>query len=481
QRLAACVKADTAFVTFVVENCDPSVISTIDQHRRRSYRDVLRARGEVHEAALEGALIWLMRYKDGTMAKRAVNIPWTRLDRLLAKADGLREVVAHTVAHPATLLNEAIRTPLAYMGGHKHKAAVDTLLAQLAKPDDFEPGDPGVVLAGILERERDREDRITRPVKFALAVMAYNDIVRHRKSRTYDWTDRPRRGKPAMEFPEVLGFKPEDVEEMRAPPVRAGTDALSELARSGHTLRWRVETITPSRAHEYLKANTGNRKIVATHVDALVRDIQAGVYQLNFDAIAFAENGRLLDGQHRLSACEKSGCNIESLVLEGLSEDTYDTFDVHAKHGVDIRDLMNGRAVDMAQVKAAAVLHWKATHPDLPFGSKPTSHEVRAIIEANPKLVELRTFGDANRNLGPPAVLNYLAFKYTEEAPRLAAIFLHQLQHPEEIERGSPVLPLRGRLIRLRENKERPTDRYTIMGVIEKGWKRFRAYRKNLK
>ncbi len=481
QRLAACVRADTPFVTFLVRDVDPTMVATtLDQHRRRSYRDVLRARGEVHEAALEGALIWLMRYKDGDMTKRAVPCPWTRLDRLLAKNPDLREIVAASVTRRKCLLNEAIRTPLAYMGSRKHPGAARKLLDQLTDPDAYDVGEPGVVFAGILEHERRREDRVPRFAKFAYAIQALNDLVRGTKSRTYNWTEFKRNSDKPEPFPIVLGYKPDDVEEQRSSAIRAAPDALELLkqSQSGRDIKYRIEVISPAAAEKYLLQNRNNRKTVDTHVDSLARDIAAGVFVLNYDAIAFGKDGRLLDGQHRLKACVRANSPIESLVLEGLDESAYDTYDIQAKKGVSVRDLVDGRAVDQAQVKAAAVLVWKDAHKNLPFGSKPTPAEIREIILANPKLVELRGFGDANRKLGPPAVLTFLAFKYTREAPRIAARFLRQLEHPEEIEAGSPVLALRARLIKLRENRDRPVDRYTVMAIIDRAWVRFRAHRR---
>jgi len=60
-----------------------------------------------------------------------------------------------------------------------------------------------------------------------------------------------------------------------------------------------VMTITPEIAIKMLSKNTSNRPLNQKHIAFLVRDIKAGRWKLNGDAIRFGENA-LLDGQHRL-------------------------------------------------------------------------------------------------------------------------------------------------------------------------------------
>jgi hypothetical protein len=479
QRMHACKLSGVPFATFIVHGIERGIVNTIDQHRRRNYRDLLRSRGESNVASLEGALIWLMRYKDSTMPKRAVPIVWDRLDRILERNGGLRKKIAETVNHKATVLNEAIRSPLAYMGSKVDPAAVDKLLDQLANPDDYDAGDPGVVLRARLETERDRLDRINRHTKFAIAILALNDIIKRKRSRAYNWLEE---GRNATPFPEIWDLAPSKIQESRpqegevSPSNAARTELRNALA--GRKITWAIETITPETADKYLEANTKNRKIVKGHVAALARDMKAGHFQLNWKAICFSPEGRLLNGQHRLNAVKEAETSIETLVLRGIDEDAYETFDVNAKRGVVVSDLVSGRAVDQAQVKAAAVLLWHELNPELPHGSKPTPAEVRQLITDNPGLVAQRLWADANRDLGPPAVLNYLAFRFERDHPRIAAEFLHKLANPEEVTRGNPIKALRARLLKFKEDKSRSVDRWAVKKEIEDGFERFRAYRR---
>jgi len=92
-----------------------------------------------------------------------------------------------------------------------------------------------------------------------------------------------------------------------------------------------IEEITPEKAKAMLAANTGNRKLRENHVAALARDIAAGNWQLNGDAIRFNCDGTLIDGQHRLAAVVKSSTPIQSLVVEGIDIGAKATIDTGAK------------------------------------------------------------------------------------------------------------------------------------------------------
>lgn len=88
----------------------------------------------------------------------------------------------------------------------------------------------------------------------------------------------------------------------------------------------RLETIlvTPDLAEMFLKNNSANRKLRVTHVDMFVRELQAGTFRTTHQGVAISKSGKLLDGQHRLSAIVKAGipatmvvawdCDVETAI-----------------------------------------------------------------------------------------------------------------------------------------------------------------------
>lgn len=92
-------------------------------------------------------------------------------------------------------------------------------------------------------------------------------------------------------------------------------------------LQARVETITPDMAREYLKSNRMNRPLNDKTVNFYAQEMRAGNWKLNGEAICFAKNGALLNGQHRLSAIVKSGRDIQTMVIRGCDESAFVTYD----------------------------------------------------------------------------------------------------------------------------------------------------------
>jgi hypothetical protein len=89
-----------------------------------------------------------------------------------------------------------------------------------------------------------------------------------------------------------------------------------------------VETITPAKAENYLKLNQSNRHIRPALVDNYARDMTDNLWLSNGSTICFDTNGRLMDGQHRLSAIVKSGKSIDVLVIRNLDPEAQKTMDL---------------------------------------------------------------------------------------------------------------------------------------------------------
>lgn len=116
--------------------------------------------------------------------------------------------------------------------------------------------------------------------------------------------------------------------------------------------------VTPEMAADWLTKNVKNRPVSRQHVTRLAQSMARGEWDLNGATIRFASTGRLLDGQHRLMACVESGCAFETLVVYGLSEDSFATID-QANRSRKIADVLSIEAgASMKNVAAAlAVLY----------------------------------------------------------------------------------------------------------------------------
>lgn len=89
----------------------------------------------------------------------------------------------------------------------------------------------------------------------------------------------------------------------------------------------KVVLITPEKAQELLKRNTDNRPLRYKTVLFYAEEMKRGNWRLTGQGISISQSGRILDGQHRLEAIIKSGCPISMLLIEGVADDTFSTYD----------------------------------------------------------------------------------------------------------------------------------------------------------
>lgn len=92
-------------------------------------------------------------------------------------------------------------------------------------------------------------------------------------------------------------------------------------------MKYGIETITPDIAAELLKGNVNNRSKAVRHVRFLADQMTEGKWKDSGDPIRIAKNGRILDGQHRLSAIIDSGVSLNMLVIRDMEEEVFDVID----------------------------------------------------------------------------------------------------------------------------------------------------------
>lgn len=475
QRLRACIKAGVPFLTVLAQNIPDDVLHTIDQQRRRSFAGVLESRGIPHAHALQSALVKLIRYDDGKMLRGAGTASWSRMDRVLRANPDLEQAVKMSLESEATVLSEAVRTPLIFMGFRVDKAATRRFLDAVAHPEKHSPMEPGARIRDLIDITRgDPATRLKPVTLFALCIKALNATISGEHQRAYTWIDKTANPTKGEDFPALEGYAglndpghADDTEET----ARALQAAVARLAAEENVYPLAIETISPATAESYLVHNARNRKIVAAHVDAIARDIRAGNWMMNAQPICFSRSGRLLNGQHRLSAVIQAGEAIEVPVMRGLPEEAYDTYDIHAKKGPQLGAAFDSFG-DKPLIAAAAVLLWK--HELKPPGTrnaKPTPAEVMRIVEQHPRLLEMRTFGRKMIEFGRGSVLAYAAYCIERDDPELGRIFLERFETGADLPRGHLILELRKRMQILRRER---TSQEEQLRELMNAWARFK-------
>jgi hypothetical protein len=91
--------------------------------------------------------------------------------------------------------------------------------------------------------------------------------------------------------------------------------------------------VTPDQAAAWLRpeVNHDNRSLRHEHVVYLANEILHDRWQVTNQGLGFSETGRLLDGQHRLSAIVRAGKAVDILVTTGLEEEAFRAIDCGLK------------------------------------------------------------------------------------------------------------------------------------------------------
>ncbi|MEC3957532.1 hypothetical protein VMT65_31175 [Nocardia sp. CDC153] len=235
-------------------------------------------------------------------------------------------------------------------------------------------------------------------------------------------------------------------------------------------------------ARRELERNINNRPVRLARVQQYLDDMTAGRWRFNGEAIKFAYDGRLLDGQHRLMALARtSGLVIPMLVVRGLPDDAQVTMDQGTKRSPADQLSIAGLASHNPTMVAAALRVFMVWMEGNLFGDvvrNPTPVSTTKVIEfadAYPDVVARaeRFATVATRLKCRPAVACAVAIRFSEIDDTAATEFIRLWDTGVGLDLGSPILALRERLDSIRTARVRTSDRDYI-GIIVAAWNYWR-------
>ena len=239
-------------------------------------------------------------------------------------------------------------------------------------------------------------------------------------------------------------------------------------------------TITPEMAHDLLGGNTNNRHLHERHVRRLVAALEDGRWRFNGESIKIARDGTLVDGQHRLVACVRTGIPIETLVVHGVDPDAYTTIDIGAKRTTS--DALSREGIKNASAVSGA-LRWILA---LKSGK---AHIGNIILDPDQVLEEYMKLKNIDASVGvyhtvqhlispsPAIALHYLFAE--KDAPR-ADDFYSDLSSGIGLRDGDPVLSLRNKLIeaKIKNRMKRLVTPSETIALVIRAWNARRTGRR---
>jgi len=241
------------------------------------------------------------------------------------------------------------------------------------------------------------------------------------------------------------------------------------------------ETITPKRAVEYLESNTRNRKVRARTVSFYARHIAEGEWEPNGESIIFAEDGTLLDGQHRLLACVEAGKSFKTLVVRGCSNDAFLTIDQSIPRSAGDIVGLSGQAHANRKAAAARVIlrvleaEPKGIRPQL--STKSSHKEVLDCVQQyeallNDGCVVVRN-DDGTTICRPPAVFTGCYVLFARKNRKKADEFFSLLTTGEGLSKNHPIMKLRGTLIVAATMPNVKRKKSWVLALTIKAWNFF--------
>lgn len=217
-------------------------------------------------------------------------------------------------------------------------------------------------------------------------------------------------------------------------------------------LKVEIVLVGPDLAEAWLGKNVINRNISRANIAKYARDMKAGAWQLNGEAIKFATDGRLLDGQNRLMAVIAADVAVQMLVIRELPTGVMPTLD-----GGKPRNFSNVLQIDgetnttslSALVRRA--LMWDAGQRTNTGRFTPTTHEMQTFLDDNP---EIRASAELarklqSRSLLPASVLGLSHWLFSAIDAEAATWFIARVVD-EDVPTGHPARVLHRRIVAMR-------------------------------
>lgn len=121
-------------------------------------------------------------------------------------------------------------------------------------------------------------------------------------------------------------------------------------------INWKTEfvLVSPQDATRLLERNDGNRRLRNGVVEKYCAIIAAGNWMLSPQPIIIADTGRILDGQHRLVAVERSGTALPFTIISNVSESVFPVLDRGALRSTADALGMDPKLVELSKVLVTA-------------------------------------------------------------------------------------------------------------------------------
>jgi len=223
----------------------------------------------------------------------------------------------------------------------------------------------------------------------------------------------------------------------------------------------REEWVTPDLARTYLEANTRNRNLRKIYVAQLAQIIASGDFLPCVGSISFNVDGRLIDGQHRLSAIVMADAPVKLIVVRNAPPEAQAVIDTgNRRYNADWLKINGVKNSSLVASTLRMILGYKRS-PDHDF-----RHDISNSQKYGPLTIEQSYYDHPGIDDSVAA-----AYKFRIMVTESSASFTHyvlgtidsnardeffsKLDTPDQLSANSPIMILRDALLRLKHDPRR--------------------------
>lgn len=218
----------------------------------------------------------------------------------------------------------------------------------------------------------------------------------------------------------------------------------------------RLVLVTVEMATEWMTRNVCNRNIRKGRVALYARQMAEGLWELNGETLVFDVQGRLVNGQHRLSAIILSRTAIWMIAVFDVGLRAFSTTDAGMPRLCqDILGIAGETNAATLSAILAVVWHLKTNRMNLVWGgnNSASSQEKSELLGKVPEVKNSIPVANNIKGLCPPSAAGACHWVFSLIDQSAAARFFEYLISGAGLIDGDPILSLRNRLILTRTGR----------------------------
>ena len=212
-------------------------------------------------------------------------------------------------------------------------------------------------------------------------------------------------------------------------------------------------------------SNPNNRKISTSTVTNYAKSMINGEWKLNGEAIVFDRNGILMNGHHRLHAVVQAKASIEFLIVDGVSDESFHTYDGGKKRSAadELSMAGNKNCTVLAAIVSSHLVYNDALVRKGSYNTwaRPSKSMVIKQYQSYRKDYDLVMSCCKFNHVVSPSVIGF-AFAHILIDLNFESSFVmdfsQKLGSGEMLKKGDPVFTLREALIRAKNHKDKSSN-----------------------